>query len=81
MLTLPDFMRSVTRKQVFSKMNCMQISMPSGRENDEKFAKIQNFNCLDFFDHFESFQDATSVFYFWIFREFGVPDHEIWQNP
>ena len=47
-------------------------------KSSQKF-KISTF--LDFFDHFESFQDARSVFYFWIFREFGVPDHEIWQNP
>ena len=53
--------------------------------SDAKMMKIsQKFKILifkDFFDHFESFQDATSVFYFWFFREFGVPDHEIWQNP
>ena len=45
--------------------------MPSGHENNKNSLKNQNFNFLDFFDHFERFQDARSVFNFVILDDFG----------
>ena len=68
---------SVTRKNVFSKIDSHLIPLLSGRQNHQN---IKNFDFLensDFFDRFESFQDARSVFNFWIFDDFGSPIHQI----
>ena len=45
--------------------------MPSDHENNQNCLKNQNFDFLGFFDHFERFQDARSVFNFVILKDLG----------
>ena len=61
----------------FSKIDSHLIPLLSSPQNHQN---IQNFHFLknvDFFDRFESFQDARSVFYFLIFDDFGPPIRQI----
>ena len=62
----------VLQKVIYTKSPC---STPT---KIIKISKISTFfENFDFLDRFESFQDARSVFNFWIFDDFGPPIRQI----
>ena len=61
----------------FSKIDSHLIPLLSGRQNHQNIQKKYFLENFDFFDRFESFQDARSVFKFWIFDDFGSPIRQI----
>ena len=74
-----DFMPSVgccpqvkvLQKVIYTKSPC------SAPTKIIKISKIFTFWKICFFDRFETFQDARSIFKFWIFGDFGPPIRQI----
>ena len=61
----------------FSKIDSHLIPLLSGRQNHQNIQKNTFWRILTFFDRFESFQDARSVFNFLFFFDFGPPIQQI----